>query len=295
MNTIVRKNHKFLSTSAVSDKYRSPLRYPGGKQKAISQIMARFPKACINEYREPLAGGASVFFAALNEQMARSYWINDLFEDLICFWKTVQSPKQCRRLVNELKDIRASFGHETNYERYCKLAKKYFEELRNNKADKSYDKALAFFYFNRVSFSGSTLAGGFSKAASLSRFTLSAIARLEKMPEALRNIDITNLDYEQMIQKPGSNVFMFIDPPYYTSKRLYGIKGKLHEFDHERLAHALQKTRHMFLITYDNCPEIRKLYGFAKISTWQLQYGMNNCNHEKTSHLGAELFISNYN
>ncbi|MFN8656477.1 MAG: DNA adenine methylase [Candidatus Obscuribacterales bacterium] len=40
--------------------FRSPLRYPGGKQKAISQIARMFP-ASAREYREPMLGGGSVY------------------------------------------------------------------------------------------------------------------------------------------------------------------------------------------------------------------------------------------
>ncbi|NMG60172.1 DNA adenine methylase, partial [Geitlerinema sp. P-1104] len=39
---------------------RTPLRYPGGKSKAIRQIFAKFPSS-FNAYREPFVGGGSVF------------------------------------------------------------------------------------------------------------------------------------------------------------------------------------------------------------------------------------------
>ena len=114
------------------------------------------------------------------------------------------------------------------------------------------------------------------------------------MPAALEETTITNLDFADVIEKPGEDVFIFLDPPYYTATRLYGKNGSLHEFEHERLASALKKTNHKFLITYDDCPEIRRLYRWANVKGWQLQYGMNNCNLERQSKVGAELFVSNY-
>jgi len=54
------------------------------------------------------------------------------------------------------------------------------------------------------------------------------------------------------------------------------------------------KTSHRFLMTYDDCPEVRDLYAWAHLRPWQLQYGMNNCNRDNTSKIGAELFVSNY-
>jgi DNA adenine methylase len=68
----------------------------------------------------------------------------------------------------------------------------------------------------------------------------------------------------------------------------------LHEFDHEKLAASLKKTEHRFLITYDDCPELRRLYKWAHIKEWQLQYGMNNCNLQRESKIGSELFVYNY-
>ncbi len=43
-------------------KIKSPLRYPGGKSRAIKQILPQIP-VNIREYREPFFGGGSVFFA----------------------------------------------------------------------------------------------------------------------------------------------------------------------------------------------------------------------------------------
>src|SRR5262249_6599731 len=105
---------------------------------------------------------------------------------------------------------------------------------------------------------------------------------------------ITNLDFADVITEPGKDVFIFLDPPYYTATRLYGHSGILHEFDHERLAQLLKTTVHQFLITYDDCIEIRALYNWPNVRKFQLQYGMNNCNLQRTSKIGTEFLISNY-
>lgn len=42
---------------------KSPLRYPGGKSRAIAQILPLLPER-IAEFREPFVGGGSVFLAA---------------------------------------------------------------------------------------------------------------------------------------------------------------------------------------------------------------------------------------
>jgi DNA adenine methylase len=49
----------------------------------------------------------------------------------------------------------------------------------------------------------------------------------------------------------------------------------------------MKKCKHLWLITYDDCQEVRRLFSFAYIYSWELQYGM-------TTKKGKELFITNY-
>lgn len=267
-------------------KYRSPLRYPGGKQKAVEQISKMFPRSA-KEYREPLVGGGSVYFHARTVNFAERYWINDKFKELVSFWRAVQVPDTCTKLMEELETLRSRFTSPSQ-------VKDYFLKARDERPEDAYREAFLFFFFNRVTFSGTTRAGGFSSAASLRRFTASSIERLAPMPQALAGTKISNLDFEAVICQPGNDVFVFLDPPYYTATKLYGHGGSLHEFDHERLARVLRNTSHRFLITYDDCEHVRQLYAWANIRSWQLQYGMNNCNLQRKSKIGEEVFISNY-
>jgi len=68
---------------------RSPLRYPGGKSRAVNLISSLIPP--FDEYREPMVGGGSVFFYARQKFPERKFWINDLYYPLYCFWKELQS------------------------------------------------------------------------------------------------------------------------------------------------------------------------------------------------------------
>lgn len=234
-----------------------------------------------------MVGGGSVFFHARSINFAKSYWINDKFKELVSFWRAVQDRAQCARLIAELEALRRSFAS-------AEEIKEFFLKAREESPTDLYREALLFFFFNRVTFSGTTRAGGFSASASLRRFTESSIERLRPMADALADVRITNDDFTEIIRKPGKNVFLFLDPPYYTASRLYGRNGSLHEFNHEQLAALLRNSKHHFLITYDDCDEIRRLYKWAKISRWQLQYGMNNCNADNLSKVGSEVFIRNY-
>ncbi len=262
---------------------RSPLRYPGGKSRAAEKIANLIPP--FEEFREPFVGGGSVFIHLRQKFPAEKIWINDKYTELSVFWSELQ--KDSEKLIDQILSWKNEFSD----------GKTLFKFLRENKCNfNEPEKAAMFFIFNRITFSGTTEAGGFSKQAFEKRFTDSSIERLVKMPEILENIKITNFDYESLLNAAGENVFLFLDPPYFsaTSSALYGKNGNLHKiFDHERFAEVLKKCSHKWLLTYDDSPFIRELFSFANIESWNLMYGMRN--QTKTSNQkGSELFISNY-
>ncbi|MBE9203314.1 DNA adenine methylase [Synechocystis salina LEGE 06099] len=267
-------------------KIKSPLRYPGGKSKALKQILPHVPTQ-IKEYREPFIGGGSVFLAIKQtfDQNINKYRINDLNFDLYCFWKYAQEE------IERLTDAVAAIKQQQ------KDGRKLFATLTKDGPElDEFQRAVRFFVLNRITFSGTVESGGYSQQAFEKRFTDSSIVRLKDLGKILANVTITNLDYQQLIDTPGEGVFIFLDPPYLsaTKSKLYGKKGDLHtSFDHQRFAETMKSCPHKWLITYDDSEEIRKLFSFAQIIEWDLQYGMNNYKQEKASK-GKELMIKNY-
>jgi DNA adenine methylase len=262
---------------------KSPLRYPGGKSKALEQILPLIPT--FEEFREPFIGGASVFLALKQIYPNRTFWINDLYFELFKFWEYTQ--KDLQKVVEQIKTWKNNFLN----------GKELYTFLRKNMANfEEVEIAAAFFIFNRITFSGTTESGGFSNQAFQKRFTESSIQRLTLLKNVVKNTEITNLDYEEVVKAEGENVFIFLDPPYFsaTKSALYGKNGKLHtKFDHQRFAETMKNCNHNWLITYDNCDYIKELFSFANIVEWNLMYGMRN-QTKNSNQLGKELFISNF-
>lgn len=264
---------------------KSPLRYPGGKSRAIAQIHQQMP-ARIGEYREPMLGGGSVFLAtkSLFKKMIYTYWVNDLNYDLYCFWQVMQQSDEA--FIAEIRNIKRNFSD----------GRALYEHLKTNIERTDFEKAVRFFILNRITFSGVVDSGGYSQQAYEKRFTDSSIDRLKGLASQLSGVKISHGDYTDLLMADGQDVFIYLDPPYWnaTESRLYGAKGELHRtFDHERFADELKKCRHRWLITYDDSPYIRELFDFAHIMEWELQYGMNNYKQTHASK-GRELFIRNY-
>ncbi|HLA45252.1 MAG TPA: DNA adenine methylase, partial [Aggregatilineales bacterium] len=208
---------------------KSPLRYPGGKSRAIKHILPQIPGR-IQEYREPFVGGGSVYLAIRStfKSFVPAYWINDLNFDLYCFWKYARDD------LNQLTTCIWEFKH--NYPDGREL----YTFLKNDEnMPTDFDRAVRFFVMNRITFSGVTDAGGYSEQSFEKRFTDSSIKRLEGLSGYLSSTRITSQDYESMLFENGDSVFIFLDPPYLSAaeSRLYGVRGSLHtSFDHERFA-----------------------------------------------------------
>ncbi len=262
---------------------KSPLRYPGGKSRAVKFIAPLIPD--FKEYREPFIGGGSVYFHVRQKYPRRSYWINDLYYELFQFW--AQSKIDVEKVVGQVIEWQQTHTNGKVLHRFL---------LDNINDFSALETAGAFFILNRITFSGTSESGGFSNHAFEERFTPSSIERLRKVEQVLKNTKITNLDYQQVVEAKGDHVFIFLDPPYYsaTKSALYGKNGNLHKtFEHERLAKVLKNTSHKWLMTYDNSDYIQELYSFAHISTRELSYGMRNIK-DVPRQKEQEIFISNY-
>ncbi len=264
---------------------KSPLRYPGGKSKALLQIQKYIPPN-FAEFREPFVGGGSLFIYIRQKFPTVQVWINDLNYELFSFW--ICTRDDLERLVDEVLRIKKNKSD----------GRKLFQELTTVDVGtlSQLERAIRFFVLNRISFSGTVDAGGFSEKAFHARFTYSAIERLTVLKKIMPGVKITNADYSAVIHQSGDKVFIFLDPPYHraTKSRLYGRNGILHTtFDHDVFANEMSKCRHEWLITYDNSEKIRRNFHFASQYEWKLQYGMNN--YKKSSaEMGNELFIANY-
>src|SRR5215213_9566808 len=113
---------------------KSPLRYPGGKSRAIQRMKFLLPDD-FSEYREPFVGGGSFFIHLKQKSPDLKIWINDLNLELYYFWKYAQ--KDSEKLAKEVAKIqkRSTNGQEL------------FNELVKDGTNKwnEFDRAVRFF------------------------------------------------------------------------------------------------------------------------------------------------------
>jgi DNA adenine methylase len=233
---------------------RSPLRYPGGKTRAVSTILPYFPN--IKTLFSPFFGGGSIEIALLNKGI--KVYGYDIFEPLVVFW-------QC--LITDPKKLAKYVG------RHFPLEKEKFYALQKNiniSGGNKYEKGAIFYVLNRSSFSGSTYSGGMSPKHL--RFTMSSIERLKEFKT--KDLFIDKMDFKESFKKHMDD-FAYCDPPYLIKNTLYGHNGNTHRnFDHESLYEILSK-RGNWILSYNDCPEIRKKYAKYRIITPTWKYGMS--------------------
>lgn len=277
-------------------------RYPGGKSKKQirEQIISKFPKD-YEEYRDVMVGGGGIFF---HVPIDKKRWINDIDENLISVYQALsQDPKKfinkCRKIDVEKEDDGLINSKPNGKAKYNARLKKVFDKLKNNKNS---DPALKYLFINR------TVWGGRVNYDLESRMYFSNpqgwnIAHTNKMEIAanlLKNVKITSLSYEHLLQTDGQNVLVYIDPPYVKNTKLdKNSRLYRHNFemdDHIKLFEHIKLCKHKVIISYDDEKIIRDLYkDFNLFKTSWTYCGTSSAkNHSKTKKTGKELIITNY-
>ena len=269
---------------------KTPLRYPGGKSRAVPKLLQWLPSRDITEYREPFLGGGSMAIE-MTKRLPETVpiWVNDLYEPLYNFW--VQLRDEPEYLHRELTNFKKSHPNQDSARCLFIEAK----ELLNATDTDQKDRAIYFYIINKCSFSGLTESSSFSASASDSNFSLRGIDKLPEYSRLIQRWRITNLSYEQL-RSDETLTFIYADPPYDIKDALYGHKGDKHRgFDHEKFADVMDDCLCNVMISYNNHPDIvmRFLewcqYDFAHTYTMR-----STGDYMKDQNKRRELVLTNY-
>ena len=237
---------------------KTPLRYPGGKSRAVPKLCQWLP-AEITEYREPFLGGGSMALEITKLYPKLSIWVNDMYEPLYNFW--VQLRDNGDYLHSQLQQLKSRYPDEGSAKGLFLDGKDKVNDLELDRKD----RAVAFYIVNKCSFSGLTESSSFSPQASNSNFSMRGIDNLPSYSKLIKNWKITCLDYADLVEDClgrgeilcDDNTFIYVDPPYNIKDNLYGHKGDMHKgFNHERFAEIMDDTMGNVMISYNNHPDI---------------------------------------
>lgn len=252
--------------------FATPLRYPGGKGRLgawLSQLM-RANRISGGWYVEPYAGGAGAAILLLSRGYVDHVVLNDLDPVVHAFWWSVlNDTDEFLRLLKSTPVTMESW--ERQREIHASIESFTLTEI-----------GFATFFLNRTNRSG-ILKGGviggkaqngpWSMAA---RFNKDDLAdRIRTVASLRRHISLYKEDAVDLLRGIGADLppksLTYLDPPYYhKGSQLY--RNHYKPSDHAAIAAAVAQFASPWLVTYDNCPEIKTLYQGCKSVEFTLHY-----------------------
>ena len=217
----------------------------GGKMKLRDEIAARFPPI-VPRYVEVFGGAGWVLF----HKEPNSFEVyNDCNANLANLFRVVR--EQPEKLLRRLD--------------WCLNSREEFERLKDLFARKvkmnAVDRAANFFRLIRMSY-GSKCVSFSAQPCDLER----SFPAIRLAHRRLRNVIIENRDFEALVRHYDQpDTLFYCDPPYYGTEDYYLDVG-FTVADHLRLRDALVDIRSRFLLSYNDCPEIRELYAEFQIA-----------------------------
>ena len=254
-------------------KIKSPVTWIGNKTSILHILYALFPIGC-DRYVEPFGGSGAVL---LGKPVPDKFEVfNDYNHNLVNLFRCMRDrPMEFIRelgflSLNSRDDfavLKKFFEKEEFAEEYLKVqldlteimlpevtakeVRTLYSAARN---DHDLRRAVMFLKLIRYSYSSSC------KSFACQPFSLRTLFTLvQDFAKRCENVVIENQDFETLIKHyDRPTTFIYCDPPYYTSEYVYDC-GFTWE-DHIRLYHALAGMKGKFLLSYNDCPEIRELY-----------------------------------
>ena len=179
--------------------------------------------------------------------------------------------------------------------KYCLNSRKDFNEIAKLHKEGGFekltniDRASKFYQLIKFSYASGLDSYGCRPHSLWANFPV-----LDMAARRLQRVVIENKDFEKLIRQYDRPVsFFYCDPPYFATEDYYSDVGFTSD-DHIRLRDALIKTQGKFLVSYNDCPEIRKLYDLPNIRVEEISRMNNLAQRYEGGSQYAELLISNY-
>ena len=265
----------------------SPLRYPGGKSSLLdlAAYLLRLNGLEHGHYAEPYAGGCGLALALLYGGHVADIHINDIDPSVWAFWHCALN--ESKALLSKIETTPVTIDTWLT------------QREVHRRQDTRDTLALGFstFFLNRTNRSGiikgAGVIGGLKQTGNYKidcRYNheelMRRIARVQKYRE---RVHLTNLDALKFLSRCSRNLpsdtMLFIDPPYFNKGAdLY--TSFYQSEDHADLAEKIIDFDRSWIVTYDDVPEIRRLYRTRRQYSFDINYSIQE------KRVGKELLIA---
>ena len=284
---------------------KTPVSWVGNKSSILHILYSLFPLK-YERYIEPFGGSGSVLLGKPKRDRYEVY--NDYNKNLVNLFLCMRDRPMA--LIRELgflnlqarddfKTIKQFFEHEEFTDEYFEEEQELtsillpeaeaaeIRELRKrNRDNHDVRRAASFLKLVRYSYCSNCETFGGKPFSIRSLFGL-----IEEVSIRLDGVVIENKDFETLIkQHDCPESFFYCDPPYVSSEYIYEC-GFCWE-DHVRLRDTLAEAKGKWLVSYNDCSEIRKLYAGYEMFDFMRTHSM--VQRYEAGREFHELLIGNY-
>lgn len=235
-----------------------PAAWIGGKRTLAPRLVKLIEETPHHMYAEPFVGMGGVFFR--RRRVPRSEVINDRSGEVVNLFRILQ-----RHYPQFMDTLKFQITSRREFERLKACDPATLTDL---------ERAARFIYLQKLAFGGKVTGQNFGvNREGGSRFNLNRLAPLlEDVHERLAGVVIENLDWTNFIDRydrPG--VLFYLDPPYWGNESDYGADLFGRE-QFERMAERLKRLQGAFILSINDHPEVRTLFGVFPSETVELRY-----------------------
>jgi len=250
-----------------------PAPWLGGKRNLAGRLTAILDAIPCQTYAEPFVGMGGIFFR--RQTRPRAEVINDFGRDVANLFRILQ-----RHYPQFLDTLKFQLTTRVEFERLVATDPTTLTDL---------ERAARFLYLQRTAFGGKVSGRNFGVSIDRpGRFNLTTIEpMLEEVHSRLSGVVIECLDFEAFIRRYDSpGTLFYLDPPYWGSEADYG-KALFQRADFERMAVILADVKGMFVMSINDVPEVREVFGTFDLSEVETVYTIGNkhCSRKKKAEL----------
>lgn len=247
---------------------RAPFGYPGGKSRALENILPRLPYSAA--YCEPFGGSGAVM---LSRNPSPLEVFNDRYSGVVAFYRCLAQ----QTLLNRLLDRLQATIHAREEFMFCRDTWKDCTD--------DIERAARWYYMIRNSFGQQGRNFGRSKKgkAQMGLKFRNGLELFQPVHERILNVQFENMDWRQILKDYDSKqMTWYMDPPYYQVwKGIYD-----HEMSDEDHAELLERIfaldGFVAISSYPN--ELYDKKKWSSVFTWQQRTSANALAYTETNY-----------
>lgn len=252
----------------------APFPWMGGKSRLRAEIVRRVREAGGRCYVETCGGAASVLLGM--EPMPVEVY-NDINGELVNFFRVVKS--QHKAFVQAFE--------------WLLVSRKSFYEFRAQDTETlgEIERAVRFFYIIKSCFGGkwSGATFGYSRTSKPGLNLENLYETITAVHKRLRRVYIEEGTAREVVRRyDGADTVFFVDPPYFGTTGY----GKGRGIDYGELRTTLGSVKGKFLLTINDCAEMREMWRGFRIEEVEVPYSVGRS--VKSRRRFGELIVRNY-